>query len=99
MKTRLLLPLMAVAISVPMPGQSLAQSRTDMICWAESASACGPQYTIHYPCGSGGHSGFNPTYACQQVCGQNPGPRCRVTGGPGGEGGQCGYRGAKVECF
>lgn len=79
--------------------ESLAQPRTDMICWAESPRMCGPEYTIHYPCGSGGNSGFNPTFACQQVCGQAPGPRCRITPGPGGPGGACGYRGVRVDCF
>jgi hypothetical protein len=98
------LPLTAIAVWLTMSGgQSLAQTKTDLVCWAERPGQCpgvwsGPNVR-HIACGSGGNAGFNPTWVCQQTCGIGVGPRCRITAGPGGDGGQCGYRAAKVECF
>jgi hypothetical protein len=93
----------AIAILLSLRGQSVAQTRTDLVCWAQAKSQCPSPYNgedvQHYPCGSGGNSGFNPNYVCQQVCGAPVGPRCRITAGPGGGGGQCGYRAARIDCF
>ena len=102
MLTRLILPLATTALWLSMQGQSLAQYRTDLVCWAndEQVSGCPQKYrTIVYHCGSGGHSGFNPDWVCQQTCGHPPGPRCRIIHFRGGDGGQCGYRAAKIDCF
>lgn len=81
---------------------SHAQTRTDMVCWANEAQAplCGNAYQeVRYNCGSGGFSGFHPDFVCQQTCGANRGPKCKITPGPGGEGGQCGFRAARVDCY
>jgi hypothetical protein len=102
MKSRLLLLTGIMALALLMQGLALAQSRTDLVCWANEGQVtnCPQEYRARiFPCGSGGHSGFNPNYVCQQICGADRGPRCRITGGPGGGGGQCGYRAAKVDCF
>ena len=67
MLTRLILPLATTALWLSMQGQSLAQYRTDLVCWAndEQVSGCPQKYrTIVYHCGSGGHSGFNPDWVC-----------------------------------
>jgi hypothetical protein len=97
-----LFALATVAVCLSTPGQSFAQSRTDLVCWAnpDQVGGCPQQYRDKvFSCGSGGHSGFNPNWVCQQTCGADQGPRCRITGGPGGDGGQCGYRAAQIECF
>jgi hypothetical protein len=97
------LPLVAIAVLLAMQGQSLAQSRTDWVCWAENKSQCPADWqgsnVEHLPCGSGGHSGFNPPWVCDHICGTPVGPHCKITGGPGGDGGQCGYRAARVDCY
>ena len=103
MLARVILPLMTIVVSLSMHGQSLAQTRTDNVCWADSKGRCPPPWNGNdvslIACGTGGHSGFNPTYACQQICGADQGPRCRITPGPGGDGGACGYRAARIDCF
>lgn len=105
MKTRLpwLLLMLPLAVLASATAAS-AQSRTDRICWAENEGLCPPGWKGEdgvslMPCGSGGHSGFHHDYACMQICGVNPGPQCRITAGPGGPGGRCGYRGAIISCF
>jgi hypothetical protein len=94
---------LAIGVSIFIPSQLLAQSRTDRVCWADDKNRCPAPWNgsdiIQIPCGSGGNSGFNPAYACQQTCGAPVGPKCRITGGPGGDGGQCGYRAAQIDCF
>src|SRR3954468_22228736 len=80
-----------------------AQWRVDKVCWGETFSQCPTGYddnsTVHFPCGSGGHSGFNPNYACEVTCGSPVGPRCKIIAGPGRPGNRCGYRGATIQCF
>jgi len=108
-----LLALIALLIELR-PSESLAQSRTDKVCWADRLSRCPRPYdgpgTTFYQCGSGGHSGFNPTWVCQQICGSPPGPRCKISTpdisgygnygySTGGSGGRCGYRVVDVSCF
>ena len=72
------------------------------VCWAQWPGQCPPgEWTGHFrffQCGTCGNSGFNPSFVCHQVCGQEVGPGCRLTAGPGGSGGECGFRIAKVEC-
>src|SRR5262249_35452264 len=82
------------------PSESLAQTRTDYVCWAERPNMCSSDYTdAFFRCGTGGHSGFNPDFVCQQTCAATRGPRCKVTPAGGGGGGACGWREAKIECF
>jgi hypothetical protein len=80
------------------PGQGKTdqggQSNTYNVCWSDVGCPQG-QYDKIYKCGSGGNSGFNPAYVCQQLCGV---PQCNVTPGAGGNGGACGYRAATVQC-
>lgn len=78
-----------------------AQSRTDMVCWGEEKCRylCGREYDQYLDCGAGGHSGFSPDYACQQTCGTNRGPKCKVILGVAGECGACGFRAVRVECY
>jgi hypothetical protein len=96
------LALVAIASWNPAHSQPLAPTQTTWVCWAERPGMCpsggmsGP--TVDFACGSGGNSGFNPSFVCQNICGSPVGPSCRLTAGPGGDGGQCGYRIAKVEC-
>ena len=102
MVTRCLTLLFVFALWLFTYSQVVAQSRTDLVCWANPAQVidCPQEYRARvFPCMSGGHPGFNPDHVCRQICGANEGPRCKVTGGPGGGGGQCGYRAARVECF
>ena len=102
MSSRNILSFMAIAIWLTMHGHALAQSKTVRVCWAERPGQCGTGWNgpdvKHFACGSGGHAGFNPMWICQQTCGSPVGPRCRITGGPGGDGGQCGYRAAQIDC-
>src|SRR5262245_22936215 len=103
MSRDIVIALATLAALLAMPGSSLAQSRTDLVCWAERKSQCPPPWNadnvVHYPCGSGGHSGFDPNWICDRICKAAPGQRCQVTAGPSGAGGRCGFRAAKIECF
>ena len=100
----------AMAFLISVPEYGAAQFLTKYVCWAEMVGSCyqlqdpGSPYNDtpnvrHYTCGSGGHSGFNPGYVCQDICGAPVGPRCRITPGPVANSGRCGILGAKVECF
>jgi hypothetical protein len=103
MASSIMLPAAAVALLLAIHGQSLAQSQTKLVCWAQSPNMCPGDWhsptTEFIACGTAGFSGFNPNYVCSKVCGVPLGVRCRITPGPGGPGGQCGYRAAKVDCF
>src|SRR5216683_78310 len=93
----------AMAFWVAMYGQSLAQSQTKFVCWAQSPDQCpatwsAPSVTEFLACGTAGHTGFNPEWVCYHICEAPAGSRCRITPGPGGSGGQCGYRAARVDC-
>jgi hypothetical protein len=81
---------------------ALAQTVT-YVCWAEDKSMCGGPFSskaaVHYSCESiSPPGGFNPPYVCKSLCGAPPGPDCEIFAGPGGSGGQCGFRGARVQC-
>lgn len=95
------------------PAQALKRSET--VCWGDlSPGFCKlndyprelppagfSPMTKHYPCGSGGHSGYNPAYVCQDLCGSSESFRCtgwtNQYGGKGG--GACGMRWTRVACF
>jgi hypothetical protein len=91
-------------LSVVLWGNQLsAQTRTATVCWAENEAYCpapfgGVQVTV-FPCGSGGHGGFNPNFVCRNICGVDIGFHCKITAGPSGSGGRCGFRQAQIECF
>ena len=97
-----LLALLSSALLLGIQTHSWGQTRTDRVCWAnpDCTAGCGAQFQSKiYSCGSGGHSGFNPDWVCQQTCGANEGPHCRMTAGPGGDCGTCGFRAATIDCF
>ena len=102
MPARSRLSLAVVSVWLSLQSQSFGQSRTDLVCWAnaDELTLCPQEYrTRVFPCGSGGHVGFHNDYVCQQICGADMGPRCRIIVGPGGPRGRCGYRAARVDCF
>lgn len=102
MFSRYVLPLALIVVTFCLSEYATAQTRTDLVCWAnsEQVSGCPPEYrSIVYQCGTVGHSGFNPDWVCQNTCGTTRAPKCRIIGGPGGDGGQCGYRAARVDCY
>ncbi len=103
MLARVLIPFVVISVSLSVYGRAQAQSRVDTICWADNKDRCpapwnGPDVTF-YHCPVGNMSGFNTIYVCQQVCGTEQGPHCKIISGPAGEGGYCGYRAARVECY
>lgn len=97
-----------------MPALASAQvTRSETICWGEYENDCtsttrandppmgyGPK-TVFMACGSGGHSGFNPPWVCQQICGSSEPSRCNVwTNDNGGwPNGRCDYQWARVTCY
>jgi hypothetical protein len=92
----------------------------EYVCWGEGfldvgCSDLGNPYQgkpawRHFPCGTGGSSGFNGDVVCKVLCGKLP-PKARHTGstsggvqgcgisrGPRGSVGVCGFRWAAVTC-
>ncbi len=95
MLARTVLLLMVVPFWLSMHGQSLAQYRTDLVCWADEKNRCPAPWNADnvkfIACGSGGYSRFNPTWLCEVTC--------RITLGPTDSGGSCGYQAARIDCF
>jgi hypothetical protein len=105
--------LCAVVSLMFMVSSALAETSTT-ICWgqyktpadcknqdvnADCSHTCAlNSYTAFYPCGSGGHSGFNPAYACTAVCGKPQNQGCTIKAGPSTDGNKCGYRWATMVC-
>ncbi len=77
----------------------------EAVCWGRNEGACGgtdtrpidfPPISLWFDCYSGGHSGFDPEYACQQICGASVGPQCEIDTKRWGA--ARGYRWAFVAC-
>jgi hypothetical protein len=95
--------MLAVGFSLLVLVPSALAQTTTYVCWAEDKSMCGGPFgnaaAVHYPCDSiSPPGGFNPPYVCHSLCGVPPGPGCQIFAGPGGAGGQCGFRGARIWC-
>ncbi|MET4740297.1 hypothetical protein ABIF73_004436 [Bradyrhizobium japonicum] len=89
--------------------------RLESVCWGDKTDRLCPTspyprqipprgfsiMTKHYPCGSGGHSGYNPPWVCQDLCGSSESFRCTNWSNEHGSkgGGACGMRWTRVACF
>jgi hypothetical protein len=82
---------------------ALAQTASYLVCWADNKSRCSGPFAspsaVHYPCDSvSPPGGFSPPFVCMSLCGAPLDAGCKIFPGPGGSGGQCGHRAARVEC-
>ena len=87
--------------------------RSEVVCWGDDKNSCPPSgraasppkgfsgMTKFYPCGSGGHRGYNPDWVCKQLCGSSEKFHCTTWSNEHGRRSKhrCGYRWTRVACF
>jgi hypothetical protein len=95
--------MLAVGLSLLVLVPSALAQTTTFVCWAQDKNSCGGPFSsasaVHFPCNSvSPPGGFDPPTVCRALCGVPLNAGCQIFSGPGDSGGQCGYRGARVEC-
>jgi len=94
---------LVLALSLLMVSQAFAQPvRVRDACWGDSWAFCDvlnlSRPFEYFPCGSGGHSGFNRTVVCNKICGTADPVLCKIVNRKGGGDAGCGVRLVTVYC-